>query len=113
MVEKSKEIEMINSQNLIIVSKEQSKSVLTATVRPFHLQRYSKHREPSLYYTKRFFCSETVFLNKEKDKVANNYWSSTTYAPGTSSAWGVYFGLGSVSTGNKTGSSYVRCVSGA
>ena len=112
MVEKPEEIEMITSQNLIIVLKEQCKSVLNATVRPFHLQRYSKDKEPSLYFTKRFFSSETLFRKKEKDKVANNYWSSTTYAPNTTNAWNVNFNNGNVNNNNKTNNNYVRCVSG-
>ncbi len=40
------------------------------------------------------------------------YWSSTTYAPVTSGAWVVDFNDGSVSSGGKTNSNYVRCVSG-
>ena len=49
-------------------------------------------------------------------KIANThcsyYWSSTTYAYGTYSAWYVSFGNGGVSYGNKSGSYYVRCVKG-
>jgi hypothetical protein len=40
------------------------------------------------------------------------YWSSTTYAPDTSFAWGVTFGHGGGVAGNKTNSHYVRCVRG-
>lgn len=38
------------------------------------------------------------------------YWSSTTYAPSTSSAWLVYFGNGYVLSSDKTNTGYVRCV---
>lgn len=113
MVEKPKEIKMKNSPNLDFVSKEQTKSVLIATVHPFHLQRYSKDEKPSLYLTKRFFCSGSVTRKKQKDKVANNYWSSTTYAPNTTNAWRVNFNNGNVNNNNKTNNNYVRCVSGA
>ena len=44
--------------------------------------------------------------------VAGNYWSSTTYAPSTTSAWVVGFGVGDVYGSSKTGTYYVRCVSG-
>jgi uncharacterized membrane protein len=113
VVEKPEEIEMKNSQNLVLVLKEQIKSVLRATVHPFHLQRYSKDEKPSLYFTKRFFCSGSLIRKKQKDKVANNYWSSTTYAPNTTNAWNVNFNNGNVNNNNKTNNNYVRCVSGA
>ncbi len=38
------------------------------------------------------------------------YWSSTTYACGTTHAWGVYFYDGYGTIGDKTDSRYVRCV---
>lgn len=44
--------------------------------------------------------------------IANNYWSSTTYAPNTPNAWFVYFNNGLVNVINKTSNVYVRCVSG-
>jgi hypothetical protein len=40
------------------------------------------------------------------------YWSSTTYADDTSSAWGVYFYDGNVYYNGKSNSLYVRCVRG-
>jgi hypothetical protein len=44
--------------------------------------------------------------------VANGYWSSSSYVPLTSSAWGVYFNAGGVGgNGLKSNSLYVRCVS--
>lgn len=43
---------------------------------------------------------------------AFDYWSSTTYAPSTTTAWGVGFGVGVVYGSDKTSSYYVRCVSG-
>ena len=42
----------------------------------------------------------------------SSYWSSTTYAPNTSSAWYVNFDVGIVYSYNKTNINYVRCVSG-
>ena len=42
--------------------------------------------------------------------ISNLYWSSTTNAGGTSTAWIVYFGNGSQDSSTKTNSSYVRCV---
>ena len=42
--------------------------------------------------------------------VSSNYWSSTSYAPNTSSAWYVYFNAGSVYYNSKTYGYYVRCV---
>jgi len=41
---------------------------------------------------------------------SSTYWSSTTYASSTSSAWYVYFRSGSVGYGSKSYSYYVRCV---
>jgi hypothetical protein len=43
--------------------------------------------------------------------VANFYWSSSTYVPGTANAWYVSFVDGSVLNVVKTGSTCVRCVS--
>lgn len=43
---------------------------------------------------------------------SNYYWSFTTYAAITTSAWGASFGFGGVSYGAKTNSYYVRCVRG-
>jgi formylglycine-generating enzyme required for sulfatase activity len=40
------------------------------------------------------------------------YWSSSTYAQGTDSAWGVNFALGYVYYSYKTLRYYVRCVRG-
>jgi hypothetical protein len=46
-------------------------------------------------------------------KVVNgNYWTSTTYAKSTSSAWVVAMDTGSSSTLSKTSTGYVRCVTG-
>ena len=42
--------------------------------------------------------------------VAAGYWSSTTYAYGTTSAWAVHFSSGSVRYSGKTSSTYVRAV---
>ncbi len=44
------------------------------------------------------------------DMPSQYFWSSSTYASNTSSAWIVSFGYGYVNGGNKTGSFYVRCV---
>ena len=41
---------------------------------------------------------------------SNYYWSSTTSASGTCSAWGVYFGTGRSDYRSKYDSLYVRCV---
>ena len=40
------------------------------------------------------------------------YWSSTTYASGPGSAWGVDFNGGHVYSDSKYGNGYVRCVRG-
>ncbi len=40
------------------------------------------------------------------------YWSSSTYAGNTGSAWGVYFDNGSTNEYNKSSTHYVRCVRG-
>ncbi len=42
--------------------------------------------------------------------ISSSYWSSTTYALGTTLAWYVNFGDGDVSGIGKTGTNYVRCV---
>lgn len=42
--------------------------------------------------------------------VSGGYWSSTTYARDTSSAWGVDFDNGNDHVNEKTGNLYVRCV---
>ena len=42
--------------------------------------------------------------------VSNYYWTSTTYVPNTTVAWGVYFNSGIVNGSSKTYGSYVRCV---
>lgn len=44
--------------------------------------------------------------------ISSGYWSSTTYAGSTTSAWDVYFNSGSTLYYSKTGSYYVRCVRG-
>ncbi|MDK9719076.1 MAG: DUF1566 domain-containing protein [Trichlorobacter sp.] len=44
--------------------------------------------------------------------VSSYYWSSTTYASSTSSAWGVGFYDGNVGSPNKGNGYYVRCVRG-
>ena len=44
--------------------------------------------------------------------VSSDYWSSTTYAPNTFVAWGVYFGYGNDSPSAKDDSYYVRAVRG-
>lgn len=41
---------------------------------------------------------------------ASEYWSSTSFAGGTSDAWDVYFDSGYVSHNLKTSSFFVRCV---
>ena len=43
---------------------------------------------------------------------SSNYWSSTTYAVGTSGAWNVNFSNGGVYVGSKSNSYHVRCVRG-
>ena len=40
----------------------------------------------------------------------DGYWSSSTYAYGTGSAWGVAFLYGGVDGNGKAGTYYVRCV---
>jgi len=42
----------------------------------------------------------------------DSYWSSTTFASNTSSAWVVISSDGQITNGNKTSNFYVRCVSG-
>jgi hypothetical protein len=42
--------------------------------------------------------------------IAGGYWSSSTYANGTDSAWYVYFDNGNVNYSTKTNPNYVRCV---
>jgi len=53
-------------------------------------------------------------IYKNKDKflyfASNYYWSSTTYAGGSDSAWSVYFGDGYQYYNAKDNSYYVRCV---
>ena len=44
--------------------------------------------------------------------IASYYWSSTSYAPDTTSAWLVYFYIGSTNATNKSSTFYVRCVRG-
>lgn len=44
--------------------------------------------------------------------VSSSYWSSSTYASGTASAWGVYFNYGYSSYFSKPNNYYVRCVAG-
>ena len=41
-----------------------------------------------------------------------NYWSAATFADGSTFAWVVAFGFGSVNLNNKTGINYVWCVRG-
>ena len=41
---------------------------------------------------------------------SNGYWSSTTYAGGSSNAWRVYFDDGCQGNSHKSNSFYVRCV---
>ena len=43
---------------------------------------------------------------------SDSYWSSTTFASNTSSAWVVVSSDGQITNGNKTSNFYVRCVSG-
>lgn len=42
----------------------------------------------------------------------SQYWSASTYAPGTSNAWVIHFWGGDVSNQSKSGSKYVRAVRG-
>ncbi len=44
--------------------------------------------------------------------VSSYYWSSSTHVDGASLAWSVFFSYGDVGYNGKTGSYYVRCVSG-
>ncbi|MCB1157193.1 MAG: DUF1566 domain-containing protein [Leptospiraceae bacterium] len=60
-------------------------------------------------YTK---ASLTIDTTAFPSAVASNYWSSTTGASYTTSAWNVHFSGGNVSGGDKSFSYYVRCVSG-
>lgn len=48
------------------------------------------------------------FLNTQ----SNYYWSSTTYMPGSTGAWNVFFSNGYMDGNGKTNSYYVRCVRG-
>ena len=75
-------------------------------------------RLPNLYelkslvdYTKYEPAIRTDLINIKTD---DWYWTSSSYVGESSkpSAWGVYFGNGSDSWGNKTGTDYVLCVSG-
>ena len=49
---------------------------------------------------------DTVFTHT----TSNDYWSSTTHAFYTDSAWIVNFGYGYTNYNNKSNSNYVRCV---
>jgi hypothetical protein len=66
-------------------------------------------------YSKSNPAIDTTFF---PSTVASAYWSSTTYAPNTTSAWNVnfvnfgIFGNGDVAGSVKTNNYYVRCVSG-
>jgi hypothetical protein len=51
-----------------------------------------------------------IDTNYFPDAHATPYWSSTTYAVNSFSAWGVYFRSGRVYSYNKSGTYYVRCV---
>ncbi len=61
--------------------------------------------EDSLY-------NPAIDTNYFPDAHASLYWSSTTYAISSSSAWSVGFNAGSVGSYGKPGSRYVRCVRG-
>jgi hypothetical protein len=54
--------------------------------------------------------SPAAFATNFPATVANLYWSSSTYVPSTTDAWGVAFTSGNVGYYNKTNSYYVRCV---
>ena len=45
-----------------------------------------------------------------QNTTSSYYWSSTTYASGTSDAWGIYFSYGHTGSYNKTHKGNVRCV---
>jgi hypothetical protein len=62
---------------------------------------YSKTSAPVINIT--YFTPNTL---------AGSYWSSTSYAAGTTGAWGVSFVNGTVSVTAKSTNVYVRCVSG-
>jgi Protein of unknown function (DUF1566) len=44
--------------------------------------------------------------------ISSSYWSSTSYAPNTTSAWIVLFNYGGAGSSNKAVAIYVRCVRG-
>jgi len=54
--------------------------------------------------------SPTINTTFFPDTVSGSYWTSTSYALGTTSAWGVNFNSGGVSFFKKTFNYYVRCV---
>jgi len=56
--------------------------------------------------------SPAIDTNFFPDAIASAYWSSTTDANYSSTAFRVYFSNGSVYSGNKSSSYYVRCVRG-
>ena len=56
--------------------------------------------------------SPSINRNAFPDTVSSYYWSSTTYANGTSYAWYVYFNGGYGGTYGKSNGSYVRAVRG-
>ena len=53
---------------------------------------------------------DPTFQNVGSDDWWSLYWSSTTYAYDSSSAWFVFFNDGSASSGSKGNSVFVRCV---
>lgn len=53
-----------------------------------------------------------INTNYFPDTVSDSYWSSTTYADGTSGAWGMSFGYGDDDCYYKSNSYYVRAVRG-
>ena len=60
-------------------------------------------------YTQYGPCIDTIYF---PNTVSSNYWSSTTYAGNTFSAWGVSFSDGGVGNRSKSGGNYVRAVRG-
>ncbi len=70
-------------------------------------KRKGDWRLPTKEELKKLYA-ESSQSNKEMG--SRVYWSSTTYASNTSTAWGVYFGNGGTGNYGKTNTGSVRCV---
>lgn len=54
--------------------------------------------------------SSTAVSSMFQNTPSGDYWSSSTYAPTSDTAWHVYFSYGSSNTYDKSYSGYIRCV---